>query len=145
MALKNVYFAQKCVVYNKETKKILILKRSDYKSESANLWDFVGGSYDFGEDSIDGLKREGVEELGINLNEIHTINYYANPSNKPEFTFIFGLSFCDNYEFEKGKPVLSSEHLGYEWIGIDEINEYEFVFSIEKCKDKIKPFIDRFY
>lgn len=84
MALKNVYFAQKCVVFNKRTNKILILKRSDYKTENANLWDFVGGSYDFGEDSIDGLKREGVEELGINLNEIHTINYYANPANKPD-------------------------------------------------------------
>jgi 8-oxo-dGTP pyrophosphatase MutT (NUDIX family) len=145
MVLNKVLFAQKCVVYNKDTKKILILKRSDYKSSSANLWDFVGGSYDFGEDSIDGLKREGVEELRINLNEIHTINYYALPADKPEHTFIFGLSFCDNFEFEKKVPVLSNEHTEFVWVDIDELNDYEFVDSIKRCKDKIKPFIERFY
>ncbi len=145
MVLKNVFFAQKCVVYDKINEKVLILQRSDYKAESAHKWDFVGGSYDFGEDSKEGLKREGVEELMVELLDIHTIEYYAMPANKPEHTFIFGLSFCDDYVFETGSPELSDEHIDYKWVSVDKLDEFDFIESVERCKVKIKPFIERFY
>ena len=145
MALKNVYFAQKCVVYDSLIKKILILKRSDYKPESAGLWDFVGGSYDYGENSKEGLIREGEEELKVKLNNIETIEYYANPADMEGYTFIFGLSFCDNFSFQNNEIKLSDEHIEFKWIGVDELNNFEFMGSVECCKDKIKPFIERFY
>jgi 8-oxo-dGTP pyrophosphatase MutT (NUDIX family) len=145
MVLNNVYFAQKCVIYNIITKKILILQRSDYKPESTGMWDFVGGSYDYGTESKEELKREGVEELMVELLDIKTIDYYAKPADKKDSTFIFGLSFCDNYVFETGVPELSDEHTGFRWVSVDDLDNYEFVNSVEECKKVIKPFIERFY
>ena len=59
-------------------KKILIQKRSPEKKNEPNVWAMTGGSVIKGESSLDTIKRETLEELGIEL-EIENakkINYY---------------------------------------------------------------------
>ncbi len=147
--MDNVCFAQKCILYNKETKRLLILKRSNYKPHNAYLWDFFGGSVDEGEYSQDALKREGEEEIKVKINNSFPVAFYSDPveDNSPidSKTIIFGLFISDDYEFEDEEPRLSNEHIDYKWVSLEELDDYEFIMSINKCKDKIKPFIDRFY
>ena len=49
-------------------KKILIQKRAPEKKLEPNVWAMTGGSVIKGESSLDALKRETLEELGIELN-----------------------------------------------------------------------------
>lgn len=145
--MDKVFFAQKSVIYNKESKKVLVLQRSDYKPESALKWDLVGCSVDSGENAEEALIREGLEELNVELNNRHIIDFYSRPAdNKSDYTFIFGLCLCDDYNFlENGKPKLSKEHVAYKWVDLNEIEELEFLPSINRIKHKIKPFLERFY
>jgi len=66
MTSKQIIFGQKCVIYNKEKRQILLLKRSNYKGDG-DQWDMVGGSVDFGEDSKKAIIREAEEETKIIL------------------------------------------------------------------------------
>lgn len=144
MILENTKFVQKCVVYDKFTNKILILKRSDYKPSSVGKWDFLGGGYDNGENSKDALKREGVEETNIKLNDIYVIENFVKLAKKDDCAVIFALNYCDDYNFINGEVKLSNEHVEFKWIDLNELDKYEFMFSIEKLKILIKPFILRF-
>lgn len=145
--MDNVIIAIKSIVYDKETKKLLILKRSNYKLHNAYLWDFIGGSLEEGEKSNDALKREGYEEIKIKLKHLHSLDFHANPAIDEKITtFVFGLYICDDFEFEiDNKPQLSHEHTEYKWISLDELDNYDFIYSIAQCKDKIRPFIERYY
>ena len=67
------YVGVKAIIKNSD--KILLIKRSDkYKADSIQgIWDIPGGRINFGEEPIDGLKREIYEETGLELDEIKQI------------------------------------------------------------------------
>jgi 8-oxo-dGTP diphosphatase len=69
-------FGQKCIIYDRIKKKILILRRSNYKKDGG-LWDLIGGSVDFGEDSKEAIIREGYEETGIKIKKPKIIDLYS--------------------------------------------------------------------
>lgn len=58
--------------------KILIQKRASQKKLEPNVWAMTGGSVIKGETALETLKRETLEELGINLNveKAIKINHY---------------------------------------------------------------------
>lgn len=59
-------------------KKILIQKRSPEKRNEPNVWAMTGGSVIKGERPLDTIKRETLEELGVELNveNAKKIHYY---------------------------------------------------------------------
>ena len=95
------------------------------------------------------LEKDKVWRIQFNkpLNNRYIIDFYSREAdNKPEYTFIFGLCVCDDFEFlEKGEPQLSDEHIAYKWVSLGEIEELDFLPSIDRIKHKIKPFLERFY
>ena len=64
-------------IMNSENK-ILIQKRSSQKKLSPNVWGMTGGSVIKGETSLQTIKRESFEELGIKLNveNAKLVNHY---------------------------------------------------------------------
>lgn len=52
------------IVHNR---KALIAKRTNNHKIGAGIWEFVGGKLEFGEDLISGLKREVLEETGLEV------------------------------------------------------------------------------
>ena len=54
--------------------KYLIVKRSDDLKYEPGKWAFVGGTVEFGENPKNALKREVMEEVGIEISDIEILN-----------------------------------------------------------------------
>lgn len=65
---KGIYHQGADVWIINSRKEILIQKKSPKKKLEPNVWDMTGDSVIKGESSLDTLKRETFEELGIELN-----------------------------------------------------------------------------
>lgn len=79
-------------IFNKN-KEMLIQKRSSSKDKYPNMWDItVGGSAIKGEDSRDAIKRELMEELGIDYNFTEV---------QPRITLNFNEGFDDIFIINK--------------------------------------------
>lgn len=139
--MKQTYFGQKCIIYNKETKKLLILERNNYKKddlEGEGYFDLPGGSVEWQEDSKISIIREAKEETNFEIKEPQIIDLLSIPVNKNKDFFIFALYFCDNFE---GTIKLSFEHKNYKWISINEIDKYTFRISVKRVLNIIKKYI----
>lgn len=100
-----------------------VFRRSD-----SNYWQFIAGGGENGETPIEAVKRETIEEIGvepINIKQLTCIAYVPaeviaesrrqhwnkNVYVIPEYSFAFQ---CDL------EPVLSNEHNEYKWVTYDE-------------------------
>ena len=129
-------------IINSENK-ILIQKRSPEKKLEPNKWAMTGGSVIKGESSLDTLKRETFEELGIELNTDNAIKIARYKT---------GNVWLDEYIVEQDinikDIILQKEEVSeVKFVSFDEIedifnngrfmkNRWEFV------RGKVKKFID---
>ena len=75
------------IIVNKDKLKTLFQKRSSNKDLYPNKWDIaVGGHISSGEEAIDAVKRELLEELGIESNDIKFIKRYKEELNNNGIT-----------------------------------------------------------
>jgi len=103
--------------------KVLLIKRSRIYGDLSHSWDIPGGRINFGEDPIDGLKREIAEETGLNLKEVHQI-LDASTVFQNEQKHIVRLTFLCS--IEEGSINLSEEHTEIEWCPIATITQRQF-------------------
>ena len=106
--------AQKAIIYDKTTKKFLVLKAknpTDFFKKHYGLWEFPGGKLEQNESLLQGVEREIKEEVG-------DINYdYDCALNTRIAEFSFGkMLMIDHLAFYKeGEIRLSDEHEEYKW------------------------------
>jgi len=96
------------ILFNKKT---LIIQRSKYAGGGENDWEFVGGGLKFGEDLIEGLKREIQEEVGLSVRVdklLYAMTSVINPQR--QIVGLTYLSYADN-----DRVILSHEHIDYLW------------------------------
>lgn len=141
--MDNVIFVQKCVLFDRDTKKILILKRSDYKDWGAGKWDFPGGRMEEEEDCRVGIKRELEEELGVRLISFRPFEVYSSLSYDKKRNVIFVMSYGDNYKIIGKEMVLDHEHTEMKWIEPIELDKYELIESIDHIKKEIMEFTSK--
>ena len=105
--------------------KILILKRSDKKT-SPFLWECGGGRLKKGESFEETAIREISEETGYTIKIIQLLDssFFLYDNQK-----IPALYFTGRITEDK-EPVLTDEHTEYKFIGIDEIDNYDFAGDI---------------
>lgn len=126
----NFRVGQKVVVFNSEGE-ILFLRRSA-KCARPGGWDFPGGGLD-DEDPIDGIKREAMEEAGIDLTEISPISLVAHDrKGANEKTLIIGYMAI----MAEGKVKLSWEHDHFEWISINDSAHLELPDTHKKILEE---------
>ena len=99
-----------------------------FRRTDSNYWQFIAGGGENGETPIEAVKRETIEEIGvepINIKQLTCIAYVPaeviaesrrqhwnkNVYVIPEYSFAFQ---CDL------EPVLSNEHNEYKWLTYDE-------------------------
>ena len=83
-----------------------------------------GGRINKGEEPVEGLKRELLEETGLKINKlklVHTDTEFFPHDGEDRYVVIYG---CDDF---KGEVKLSNEHIGYEWLGLEELGEQNWV------------------
>jgi len=108
--------SQSAVIQNSEGA-ILILRHKSGK------WLLPGGKINQGETSLDGLKREIMEETGINDFKVKKVvdfeAWSEGDSGKSVATFLLNVDGV-------GDIVLSEEHDKYEWVLLENLSKYEF-------------------
>jgi len=100
--------------------KVLILKRSEYDSVNAFLWEFPGGRIHFGEELQDALSREVKEETGLIVSVGETL-FATNCEICETRHCVIILYLC---KLEEGTISLSEEHTEYIWADRLQLQEF---------------------
>lgn len=119
------FFSVKAIIFY--NKKFLIIKRSSKARGDNFFWDLPGGRLEFLEKPLATLHREIKEETGLtNIKSLYPINLWSFMKN-PE-TQVIGVTYlCKTHD---EKITLSDEHLAYEWISREEIQNYNICEGI---------------
>jgi len=113
--LNNVRLIQKCFIVRHDGK-ILALKRAADDHSRGGNWDLPGGGYEQGEEVIEAIQREVMEEVGIVVKKVKPV-FFANNGAKTGFfqgDNVFGMCYLSR-EWE-GEIRLSDEHIEYQWM-----------------------------
>ena len=100
--------------------KILLTKRA--VPPLKNYWDWPGGFLEYGEEPIQGLKREMKEELGVNVKVGKILYAYTGEYHKNEATFnVFYAATLG-----KGKLKPADDIAGIKWYPVNKLPKLAF-------------------
>jgi 8-oxo-dGTP diphosphatase len=116
---KTVGVTQKAFVFN-EAGKVLIIHRTAAAPSKPNSWDLPGGGIDFGEDPIESIKREIMEETGLKTTTPEPFDLISKINDLGEFW----VSIAYRVQAKSGNVKLSFEHDDFKWVEIDEIPNF---------------------
>ena len=104
------------VVYGR---KFLALRNNPNPEHGGDFWFVITGGVDGGEDHIDAVKREIIEETGLNTVEILSLNWGS--------IYEWREDLCEELNFisfvNSENITLNEEHIDYEWMDIDDFIE----------------------
>ena len=104
--------------------KLLIVKREPKNVQTPGIWEIPGGRLEIGEDPVEGMKREMLEETGLEVEVVmpFSVRHFTRKDGQVITMLVF---LCKAL----GDDVkLSAEHTHYEWV------------PVEKAKEKISDF-----
>lgn len=122
---------------------ILLQKRASTKKHHPNIWGLTAGHVEAGEDVESAIKRETLEELGINIDNFKKINIIKNGelhASCNQQNNHFGYHFFANVDYDINDYVIQKEELSeVKYISLEELEE------IVKDKDDKYTFTKRSY
>lgn len=105
------------IIYNRQA---LIIQRSYGDVSGSGSWEFAGGKLEFGEDLETGLKREIMEEVGLQV-KIERLLYASTfQSTESRQTVILNY-LCHS---SSDQVVLSEEHEKFMWADKNMMKKY---------------------
>lgn len=98
----------KGIIYDKQQKKVLLLKRSDREDIGIGTWENAGGAVEHGESLEEALRREIREEVGLSVSvgDLAYVSYVGS--------MIILVYYCT---IKSGNVTLSEEHCEARWVG----------------------------
>lgn len=102
--------------------KVFLPKRAESKKFLPGVHEIPGGHIEFGEDILDGLKREIREESGmeIEVEDVFSVFTYMNEvKGAHAIQAVYLAEFIGDIDGVKLNP---EDHSGYSWISEDEID-----------------------
>jgi len=117
-------YCQKIVVFSDDFKKILLCKRKG-ENDYDGIYSFIGGKMEITDPStLEGLKREKNEEVGINFKIKIFTDFSINLSYlKKDGSYMILPHFLSQYI--SGDINLSDEYSDYKWVDLSELNKFE--------------------
>ena len=103
--------------------KVFIAKRAETKKFLPSVYELLGGHIDFGEDIIDGLKREIQEELGMKVtvgDPFFVFTYFNGVKGSHSIQVVYFAEFADSIENIKINP---ADHSEFSWFAESEIGK----------------------
>jgi 8-oxo-dGTP diphosphatase len=109
----------------------------------ASMTKFPGGGLEFGEGTLEGLKREFREELEIEIDiesHFYTTDFFVQSAfNRSQIIAIYYLITTNdelNLHFSKEPLNFDKKKIGnqqlFRWVSLDEISEKHFTFAADK-------------
>lgn len=101
--------------------KLLLVRRSRTDERNADLWEFPGGKVDDGEDLLEGLHREVLEETGLSI-EPHAslVHVESERIEQGKYQGKLYVALFHSTRVMSGEVVLSDEHEHFVWSQVDE-------------------------
>ena len=103
-------------------KKVFMPRRAKTKKFMPDILELPGGHIEYGEDLLEGLKREIMEENGMRVSigdPFYVFTYTNDVKGCQSIEVIYFATFEDPIENIEIHP---EDHSGYEWISEDEID-----------------------
>lgn len=119
--------------------KILLLKESE---ELSGKWELPGGGLNFGEDILEGLKREIEEETGIKIKIVEKRPLYAwtwRFDNKRKMDWYYSLVLAYKIEMESLDFKLSDECQEIGFFSKQELEDIELCEQSNGLKNIFNP------
>jgi 8-oxo-dGTP diphosphatase len=115
-----------CALLHKDfdgTEKIFLPKRADTKKFLPGVYEIPGGHIDFGEDIVDGLKREIKEEFEVDIevgDPFASFTYTNEVKGSHSIEVVYFATFASPLEDIVIHP---DDHSEYGWFGEDELEQ----------------------
>ena len=117
----------------KNNNKLLILKRSDRVKSMKGLWAGISGIIENDEEPLKRAKIEIFEEVGITEDKITLVKSAKGMLvNSPQYENHEWEIYPFLFEVENPTIKLNWENSQFEWIDIEELENYETVPSLQK-------------
>jgi len=103
--------------------KVFLPKRAETKKFLPGVYEMPGGHIDFGEDMIEGLKREVKEEIEMDIrvgDPFDAVAYVNEVKGSHSIQVSYFAQFVASIENIKVHP---EDHSGYKWFSEDELSE----------------------
>lgn len=113
--------------------KVFLPKRAETKKFLPGVYELPGGHIDFGEEIETGLKREILEEFGMNINvgdPFYVFTYKNDIKKSHSIEVIYFATFLNQLEEIKINP---DDHSEYGWYSEEELDQV--VSEIKKADD----------
>lgn len=110
----------------------LLVRRSEEDDIGPGMWEFPGGKVEHSEDPEDSLRREVLEETGLNVSIVRTLYTWSDTFHGDHYVGITYL--CTS---EGGNILLSNEHTDYALVPKGSFREYIDFDGIIRSLDKI--------
>jgi mutator protein MutT len=121
------------MIFNHEGK-VLITKRSDPNITKAHMqWDFPGGKNEFGETLEKTLKREILEETGLEVKAQYMFPLSVTKKWEHKDYIQHTLVFCYKCKFIKGKLHTEDPKITeMKWENLNKFSSYEFLSTTNR-------------
>lgn len=134
MIIDKVITIASVIVFNSDNK-ILLLKRSE-KSSFPHHWQLPEGKMEISETPEVAVRREVLEELGINLPAISfTSVTYSELDAKGQH--YLAIRICFTTQLNTGDVTLSDEHEAFDWYSKEESLKLLLLPGVEKALQTI--------
>lgn len=116
----------------KKDGKILVLKRAKNDDHQPGVWETVGGGIDEQMSPQEALKKEIIEETGLEVEIGEPFHVFTFTKDTGEFKI--GITFL--CEYVSGEVRWSNEHSEYRWIDPNEFKKLNSIPSLYAEIDK---------
>lgn len=129
--MKHINVVAGIICYNDE---ILCMQRPESKYEYTSLkFEFPGGKIEPGENNIEALKRELVEEMDMHVESEEKDFFLTVNHQYPDFEITMHSYICK----VKSKEFTLKEHKSYKWLNKDELSQLDWAMADVPIMEKL--------